>query len=82
MTCQKFQRCGRKPIVTRMASVAELEAGLTSQRTKAALQAAKKKGTVLGCRNDNVRFYAAQGAKAVRPCDPPRQPNAGPIYSR
>lgn len=53
-----------KFIVTQMASVAELEAGLTSQRTKAALQAAKKKGTILGCRNDNVRFYAAQGAKA------------------
>lgn len=37
-----------KFILTQMAAVAELEAGLISQRTKAALQASKERGTELG----------------------------------
>lgn len=43
----KASRMGRF-ILTQMVSVAELEAGLTSQRTKAALAAAKARGTKLG----------------------------------
>jgi DNA invertase Pin-like site-specific DNA recombinase len=53
-----------KYFITNMAALAELECGLVGQRTKAALQAAKKRGKVLGCRNDNIAVYASQGAKA------------------
>lgn len=53
-----------KFMVTQMASFAELEGGLISLRTKAALAAAKARGTVLGCRNDKIAAYAKQGATA------------------
>jgi DNA invertase Pin-like site-specific DNA recombinase len=53
-----------KFIISQMASVAELEAGLISQRTKAALAAAKARGTVLGRPNSDIASYAAAGSRA------------------
>jgi DNA invertase Pin-like site-specific DNA recombinase len=53
-----------KFLIGMMAEVAELEAGLISQRTKAALRVAKAKGTVLGRPNSNIATYAHLGTKA------------------
>ena len=49
-------------IITMMASFAELEAGLISQRTKAALAVAKSRGVKLG----NARLAAGSGDSAAR----------------
>jgi DNA invertase Pin-like site-specific DNA recombinase len=50
--------------LTQMVAVAELEAGLVSERTKAALAAAKRKGTKLG--NPNLAKASASGVASIR----------------
>ena len=54
-----------KFILASMASVAELEAGLISQRTKAALQAAKARGVRLGNRTGGAHLRGLGNAQAV-----------------
>jgi DNA invertase Pin-like site-specific DNA recombinase len=54
-------------LLTMMASTAELEAGLSSERTKAALAAAKRRGTKLGVNGAKVlapRYRAEAQARA------------------
>ena len=52
-----------KFLLTQMAAVAELEAGLISQRTRAALAAAKARGTRLG--NPQLRSGAPEQARVA-----------------
>jgi DNA invertase Pin-like site-specific DNA recombinase len=54
-----------KFLLTSMASVAELEAGLIAARTRAALQASKARGKRLGRRDDAIKQYASQGGTAA-----------------
>jgi DNA invertase Pin-like site-specific DNA recombinase len=53
-----------KFLVTQMAAVAELEAGLISQRTKAALAAAKARGKVLGGYRGGPKVDTLAGQRA------------------
>jgi hypothetical protein len=58
--------------LTQMVAIAELEAGLVSERTKAALAAAKRKGTKLG--NPNLPKASVSGVTSIKRVDSARRP--------
>ncbi len=63
-----------KFVLTQMAAIAELEGGMISQRTKAALAAAKERGQLLGAarpgawdgKEERRKELLAQGRETIR----------------
>jgi len=72
-----------KFMLNQMVAVAELEAGLISARTKAALQAAKARGKVLGGNRGQVPSDAARAAStaAVKAKADARSTDLAPIIA-
>lgn len=71
-----------KFILTQMAAVAELEAGLISERTKAALTAYKARGGLLGASRPNARrLRGGANPKAARRAGEVAAANADAAYS-
>ena len=68
-----------KFFITQMAAVAELEAGLISQRTKAALAEAKKGGTKLGGYRGGPVVNHVAGTAAIRAKADAAAAEAGPV---
>ncbi len=71
-----------KFLLTQMAAVAELEAGLTSERTKAALAAYKARGGLLGAARPGAhRLKGGANAKAARRAGEVSAANAAAAYA-